>query len=143
MHNPWHYRNRANLGGKAYLTRYRGQPCSIVQAVGMAKSADGWNDLAKDLALPDMKVGAKWTTPPGIPATAGVVDFVVPGNHPGLLLNLTAPAPGSAFLGSCPMGEGTMLSVSLYLYGKDAKAVGDRERAAWQAWMGARYPMGG
>ncbi|NKB16627.1 MAG: hypothetical protein HC774_06880 [Sphingomonadales bacterium] len=59
-----------------------------------------------------------------------------------VILKLQRPAPGIAHLIGFPIGGPVHISVRFYLYGPEASAVAAEVEAAWQAWLGARFPTG-
>lgn len=74
------------------------------------------------------------------PRLAGVVERVVDKEHEELFIRLEEPTSGVAHLFPIPMGGQVCLSVRLYLYGAQARAVAARETPAWQAWINGLFP---
>ena len=60
-----------------------------------------------------------------------------------LLLRLDQPAPGVAHLFAMPMGGQVLLSVRLFLYGKQASAIAAQVEPAWQAWVNQHFSAPG
>jgi uncharacterized protein YndB with AHSA1/START domain len=52
-----------------------------------------------------------------------------------LVLLLTEPAPGTAFVAAEAHGDKARVSTWMYLYGPDAKAIATRDTPLWQQWL--------
>lgn len=117
---------------KLYLSRFKGQPCSIIQFMApMAGSeSEAWKKLAATLNLQGATAGQRWRSPSGTPQLGGIVEHT--GQHI-TLLQLDSPASGTAYLGVFNCGS-MMAAFSFYLYGAQAKAVAGREEPAWRQW---------
>jgi uncharacterized protein YndB with AHSA1/START domain len=125
---------------RVYLTHYPGQRCSPVQVTGAGEGPEArvWADFTAALGLAGAVVGERRTASgAGVPPLSGIVEQ---SEENMLRMRLDEPAPGSAVLGGCAWGGQVLVSVSLYLYGDEAPAVVDRDRAAWQAWMDGHFP---
>lgn len=129
---------------RAYLMHYRGMTCSAMQLVGFSSEAEGkaWEKLGGSLGLVKVSEGQKWSAPAGVPRMIGVVDSVGKGMHPNtVLLRLSEPAPGTAYIGAFSCGGMVQVCMSVYLYGDSAKSVVTRDETTWQKWIGERFPM--
>jgi uncharacterized protein YndB with AHSA1/START domain len=129
---------------RAYLTHYRGMTCSAMQLVGFSSEAEGaaWEKLGGSLKLMKVAEGQTWSAPGGVPRMAGVVDAVGKGMHPNtVLLRLTEPAPGTAYIGAFSCGGMVQVVMSVYFYGNSAKPAIARDEPTWQTWMGEKFPM--
>ncbi len=126
---------------RLYLTRFAGEPCSIVQVIGMAPMgiAETWNVVGGSLGLLGAAEGDRRITPAGTPALRGTVEAVHGGEHPFTLLFAEEPR-GAACFNLCPMGSQSMTAVSLYLYGAEAAATAAAIEPEWKAWMAAQFP---
>ena len=76
----------------------------------------------------------------GAPRLAGIVERVVDKESQELLLRLEEPTSGVAHFLPVVMGDQVCLSVRLYLYGVQARAVAAREAPAWQGWISELLP---
>jgi uncharacterized protein YndB with AHSA1/START domain len=129
---------------KHYLAHSAGQPSGFVQLMGGTNGpvASGWLAVTKALNFRDMKKGEKVrTSGEGVPALGGVVGSLGSEKHPGAVILLEQPCPGAAIVGVHDCGGPLMVSLSLYLYGANAKSVAEREQRNWQKWMETNFPM--
>jgi len=125
-----------------YLTHFRGMPCTstMVMAVAQGSEAEAWKTVTGPLALAGVREGQVWKAPPGVPPLGGTIEGVSERDHMrNVLMRLDAPTPGVASLGVFPAG-GTMVILSLYLYGDRAAAAVTRNQPLWQKWMSERFP---
>ena len=99
-----------------------------------------WNKLLGSLGLARLAEGQRVETAPGAPRLAGIVERVVDKEHEELFLRLEEPTAGVAHLFPIPMGGQVCLSVRLYFYGAQARAVAAREAPVWQAWINGLLP---
>ena len=127
---------------RIYLTHFRGQRATILQQMAPVAGtpADAWAKLTGPLALKGVNVGQRLVAPAGVPAFAGVVEYVSDSPY-GALLRLDQPAPGTAALGTIEFGDTVMATLTFYLYGDQAAATAARETPRWEAWMQERFPM--
>jgi uncharacterized protein YndB with AHSA1/START domain len=127
---------------KIYLAHFRGQPSEIIPLLAMSsenKSA-AWGRLLGSLGLARLVEGQRAETAPGAPRLAGIVERVVDKDNEELFLRLEEPASGVVHLFPIPMGGQVCLSVRLYLYGAQARAVVAREAPVWQTWINGLFP---
>ena len=126
----------------SYLTHFRGQPCTLIQlmAVAPGPKEKAWTEIAGPLGLEEATVGESVSSSGDAPRIAGVVEHEAPKAYPDLILRLEQPVPGIARLFTMPMGGQVFVSVSLYLYGDEARVVGAREEPVWQAWLARLFP---
>jgi len=127
---------------RLYLTHFRGMPCTptMVMAMAQGSEAEAWKAVTGPLRLAGVKEGQTWKAPPGVPPLGGTIEGVIENDHmPTVLVRLDAPTPGVASLGVFPAG-GTMVILSLYLYGDRAAAAITRDQPLWQKWLSERFP---
>jgi len=127
---------------KIYLAHFSGQPSEVILL--MAMSADSksavWERLLSSLGLARPAEGQRVETAAGAPRLAGIVERVVDKDEEELLIRLEQPTSGVAHFLPVMMGKQVCLSVRLYLYGSQGKAVAAREAPVWQAWIDALLP---
>ncbi|MGD9690157.1 MAG: SRPBCC domain-containing protein [Phycisphaerales bacterium] len=133
---------------RMYLSTLRetGGACSAMQFVSFSSESESatWEKLGGALGLLKVAEGQAWSMPgatPTLPRLSGVVDHCGRGSHKStVLVRLTSPAPGAAYIGAFSCGGMIMVYVSVYLYGEQAKAAVEREEPRWQAWMSEHFP---
>ncbi|MCB9849647.1 MAG: SRPBCC domain-containing protein [Phycisphaerales bacterium] len=126
------------------LAQFKGMPCSAMHFVAFSTKpeSDAWAEAGGALGLHGVAKGQTWTTPDGLPRMAGVVDTLGKGIHANtVLLQLEAPAPGTAYVGAFSCGGMVMVCMSVYLYGDKAQSAIERDQPTWQAWINERFPM--
>jgi uncharacterized protein YndB with AHSA1/START domain len=126
---------------RIYLTDFPGARCAPLTVSGDATGSldDGWEELTTALGIEGAEVGDEIATSGG-PRLAGTVERRAAGHHQReLLLRLSEPAPGTAFLLVFRYQERLHAEVRAYLFGADAAAVAARESARWQAWMDEQF----
>lgn len=127
---------------RIYLTHFRGQRSAMMQLMATATGSDAtaWATLTSALGMQGVRVGQRWTTPAGLPARSGVMEYVTEGPYDALL-RLDTPGPGVAGVGAFSFpGGNTMVAMSFYLYGDQAASAVAREEPQWQAWFKERFP---
>ena len=127
---------------KIYLAHFRGQPSEVIPLMAMSsenKSAV-WDKLLRSLGLAGLAEGQRVETAHGAPRLAGIVERVVDKEHEELFLRLEEPTSGVVHFFPVVMGGQVCLSVRLYLYGAQARAVAAREAPVWQAWINGLLP---
>ena len=124
------------------LEHFRGQPSAGVQLMAMAAGdvRAAWDALTGPLGLAGAAVGERRASGAEGPPIAGVVEAVLEGPHPYVLLLVDRPAAGAAYLGACPAGEQVYLAVNFYFYGAGAADAAAREEGVWKEWLSARFP---
>jgi hypothetical protein len=131
---------------RLHLTHFRGEPSSAIQLTGFGPEpkAKAWEALTGLLGLAGAAVGQRVETGSGAPSLAGLVERAGEEAYPEeLLLRLDQPAPGVAHLFALPLGGQVLLSIRLYLYGKQASAVDAQVEPLWQAWVNRHFPGAG
>lgn len=121
-----------------HLAHFRGRPATPMLPGGhWAGPRDkAWRTLLEGLELdPAIEVGDRIEVGGGAPSLAGTVVEVL-AHRVSLLLD--RPASGTAFLAAEGGDQGVEVSVWAYLYGDDAGAIADRDRAGWQQWLEAK-----
>jgi uncharacterized protein YndB with AHSA1/START domain len=92
---------------------------------------DGWRSYTHNLRLYLTHFAGR----PCAPVTvSGGGDY-----HRELLVRLSEPAPGTAFVLVYRYQDRTYPAIRAYLFGADAPAVAAREQPRWQAWMDERF----
>lgn len=123
-----------------HLSHHAGAAAETVDATGTGRGSldEAWAAATDALGLGDRIVPrARARVRGGAPSLAGRVAHA--GRHE-LVLRLDEPAPGYALVAVYDGGHGPLVNVHVWLYGADAAAVAERERAAWEAWMQEHFP---
>ena len=102
--------------------------------------AEAWESLTAAVGVKGVSVGQRWTSPAGVPAFGGVVEYYTESPNDALL-RLDKPGPGIAALGAFNCGGPSMVALSFYLYGDQAAETVARETPLWDAWFQERFPM--
>jgi uncharacterized protein YndB with AHSA1/START domain len=125
-----------------YLTHFRGQPSDVIALMAMSAESKSavWNKLLGSLGLARLAEGQRVETASGAPRLAGIVERVVDKEHEELFIRLEQPTSGVAHFLPVVMGKQVYLSIRLYLYGAQARAVAAREAPVWQAWIDGLLP---
>ena len=128
---------------RVYLAHFSGQRSAIMQVTTPIASteAEAWETLTEALGVKGVRVGQRWTTPPGVSPLGGVVELLTE-NPYDALLRLDEPGPGIAALGAVtyPGGQ-SVVGMNLYMYGDRAAEIVARETPRWEAWFQERFPM--
>jgi len=126
---------------RIYLTHFRGQRSALMQFVApvAGAEAEAWEKLTTALGVKGLSAGEHWTTPAGVPARSGVMEYVAQ-NPYDALLRLDQPGPGVAALGAFNCGGPSMVALNFYHYGDDAAETAARETPLWQAWIQEHFP---
>jgi uncharacterized protein YndB with AHSA1/START domain len=127
---------------KSYLVHFRGRRCTQVPLMTLtAKPKErAWTELTQSLGLAGANQGQSVKSSGDAPRLAAVVEHADQKAYPEMMLRLEQPAPGTAHLFAMPMGGQVCVSVRLYLYGNEARAVAAREEPLWQAWLDRLFP---
>jgi hypothetical protein len=126
-----------------YLAHFRGQRSENLHFVApvAGTEAEAWEALTSALGQKGLKVGQRFSAPPGVPALSGHAKYLSENPYDALLL-LEQPGPGVAALGTFHMGgDNSMVVLGFYLYGDDAPETAAREQPIWQNWFQERFPM--
>ena len=125
-----------------YLARFRGQPGELIALMAMSRESRSvvWTRLLGSLGLARLAEGQRVETAHGAPRLAGIVERVGDEERPELFVRLEQPTSGVAHLSPMAVGSQVCLSVRLYLYGTQARAVAAREAPVWQAWIDRLVP---
>jgi len=109
---------------RLYLTHFAGQRCSWIMVLGNAPEPQdrAWAKFAGALGLGDPAEGERAAaTAPGVPALAGVTEWVGRGEpHHGLMLRVDDPAPGLALVFVYEYRGLINTSLHAYLFGDEA-----------------------
>src|SRR5258705_5638604 len=127
---------------KIYLAHFRGQPSEVIPLMAMSQESKStvWDKLLRSLGFARLAEGQRVETAQGAPRLAGIVERVVDKEHEELLLRLEQPTSGTVHFLAVMMGGQVCLSVRLFLYGAQARAVAAREAPAWEAWINGLLP---
>jgi len=127
---------------KIYLAHFRGQPSEVIPLMAMSSESKSavWDKLLGSLGLARLAEGQRMETAHGAPRLAGIVERVVDKEYEELFLRLEEPTSGVVHFFPVVMGGQVCLSVRLYLYGAQARAVAAREAPVWQAWINELPP---
>src|SRR5207249_7947548 len=127
---------------KIYLAHFRGQPSEVIPLMAMTSESKSavWNKLLGSLGLERLAEGQRVESAQGAPRLAGIMERVIDKEHEELFLRLEEPTSGVAHFLPIVMGDQVCLSVRLYLYGAQARAVAAREAPVWQAWINRLLP---
>ena len=122
---------------KIYLTHFRGQASDLIPLMAMSSESKSavWKKLLGSLGFAHLTEGQRVETAHGAPRLTGIVERVVDKEHEELFVRLEEPTSGVAHFLPVVMGSQACLSVRLYLYGTQARAVVAREAPVWQAWI--------
>jgi uncharacterized protein YndB with AHSA1/START domain len=129
---------------RRYLSEFRGQPSATIQLMGAAAEPKeaAWRAFTSSLSFAGARAGDRVSAAAGVPQLGGVVERAgEPGWPEELLLELDAPAPGTAHLYAQPMGGQIYLTTRIFLYGDEAARAAAQTEPQWQAWMGEHFPM--
>ena len=148
--DDWDMQLEAAKGGLAsfleilrvYLTHFRGQRSTLMNKMVPAAGteAEAWEALTTALGMKGLTVGQRLTTPAGVPALSGVVEYVTHSPYDALL-RLDKPGPGIAALGATSFPGGpTMVAFNIYFYGDQAENTAAQETPHWEAWFQKRFP---
>jgi uncharacterized protein YndB with AHSA1/START domain len=126
---------------RIYLTHFRGQRSALMQFMApvAAPEAQAWEALTAAMGVKGLCVGQLWTTPVGVPAHGGVLEYLAQSPYDALL-RLDQPGPGVAALGAFNCGGPSMVALNFYLYGDQAAETAARETPLWQAWIQEHFP---
>jgi uncharacterized protein YndB with AHSA1/START domain len=127
---------------RIYHAHFSGQPSEVILLMAMSSESKSavWEQLLGSLGLARLAEGLRVETAGSAPRLAGIVERVVDQGDEELLLRLEEPTSGVAHFLPVTMGKQVCLSVRLYLYGSQGRAVAEREAPAWQAWIDALLP---
>ena len=129
---------------RIYLTHFRNQRSTALKWVAPAAGteAEAWEKAIAALGLKGVRVGQRWTSPAGVPAFGGVVEYYTERPYDALL-RLDQPGPGVAALGAFNCGGSNMVALGFYLYGDHSAETAAQESPRWGAWMQQHFPMPG
>ena len=121
---------------RIYLTHFRGQRSTVIKLMAPAAGteAEAWEALTAAVGLKGVSVGQRWTSPAGVPAFSGVVEYIAQSPYDALL-RVDKPGPGVAALGTINCGDPVMVALNFYLYGDQAAGTVARETPLWEAWF--------
>jgi hypothetical protein len=104
---------------RIYLTHFRGQRSTTMKwmAPAAGTEAEAWEALTAALGLKGVSAGQRWTSPAGVPASSGVVEYVTQSPYDALL-RVDKAGPGVAALGTINYGGPVMVALNFYLYGE-------------------------
>lgn len=121
---------------RLHLERFAGQECHpmLISGTAQGDQPEAYERTMALLGLPTAPAEGERIAVdrPAAPPLAGTVVWAGPQV---VLLEVDAPAPGTAFIAGEGGGEQTMVSVWIYLYGEHGAAAVARDEAAWRRWM--------
>lgn len=122
---------------RVYLAHFRGQPASIIRTMDQSAGPvnNAWSALTDALGITGLRKGARWTSPAGTPSLTGIVEQMDGHKQPYAAIRLDGPISGIASASAFAMGDCTMITMGIYLYGGEASAIAARDEPVWQAWM--------
>jgi uncharacterized protein YndB with AHSA1/START domain len=128
---------------RRYLQHFAGQPGALAQATTMTGEpfVKAWSTLTAGLLRSEPAVGQQvsMTLAPGV-TFAGKIERVDDlGHGHNLQVSLDTPCPGTMLVGAYACG-GTMVSMSVYLYGPHAEATAGTTKPHMESWLGKRFP---
>ena len=125
-----------------YLTHFRGQRSTVMKLMAPFAGTEGeaWDALTTAVGLKGVNVGQRWTSPAGVPAFGGVVEYFTESPYDALV-RIDKPGPGIAALGTFNCGGPSMVAMNFYLYGDQAAGTVAHETPLWEAWFQERFPM--
>jgi uncharacterized protein YndB with AHSA1/START domain len=120
---------------QARMARFRGEPAAVVRVIRSIdiSETEAWQALTRALGMKN--AGERLSPEPGVPLISGTVRRIGVRKHPEAVVDLDQPAPGIAIMSAYRWAEQGSVSMSLYLFGRHAAAVAERERPRWQEWM--------
>jgi len=128
---------------RRYLRHFAGQPSALVQVTAMSTEpfAKAWATLAAAMHRGEPKPGQRLSlaVTPAVTFAGGIerVDDLKNGRN--VEVALDQPVPGTLAAGAFDCG-GTMVQVSVYLYGSRAEQVANAARPQLQQWLTERFP---
>ncbi|WP_120005090.1 SRPBCC family protein [Nesterenkonia muleiensis] len=148
---------------RLYLEHFAGQTCSAFDLAAFSKSTppQTWATLAEAFSIDESSLRVE--SAPGAPKLSGVQQSTeitdpallrvretsplikatlegMDGTEPELLLRLERPAPGFAHLFIMPMGEQTMVSLRVFLFGDEGTEIASDLESTWNHWLTTRFP---
>ncbi len=141
-----------------YLAHFSGEPCSpaLVMAMSEASAPESWKRVRSGFQVDD-RSGRVRTLPPAPPLSGQVERLVIDdpdllrirttapqvaaalegmeGEDPELLLRIEDPSPGLAHLFVMAMGEQSLVSARIHLYGAAGAERIEEMREAWEGWL--------
>jgi hypothetical protein len=104
-----------------------------------APEAQAWESLITAMGVKGLSIGQPWTTPMGVPAHGGVLEYLAQSPYDDLL-RLDQLGPGVAALGAFNCAGPSMVALNFYLYGDQAAETAADEAPLWQAWIQEHFP---
>ena len=125
-----------------YLTHFRGLRSKLMKWMVPAQGteAEAWETLTTAMGLKGVRVGQRYTSPVGVPALSGVVEYVNQSPYD-ILLRLNKPGPAVAAFGAVNCGGPIMVGLNVYLYGDQTAETAAHQTPLWDAWFQKHFPM--
>ncbi|WP_149193116.1 SRPBCC family protein [Luteimonas suaedae] len=123
---------------RIYLAHFAGREAGMFGAMERVEASESqvWRRLTELFGTAGANSGDEITAPETPERLSGVVERIdQSARHRYQVLRLNAPEPGVALIGTYRWGESTHASVSLYLYGDDAKRKAAASEPKWRAWL--------
>ncbi|WP_407351203.1 SRPBCC family protein [Luteimonas sp. R10] len=123
---------------RVYLAHFAGREaatCGAMESVDASES-QVWRRLTELFGTAGADFGDGIVARETPERLSGVIERIEQSaKHRYQVLRLAAPGPGVALIGTYRWGESTHASVSLYLYGDDAKRKAAASEPKWRAWL--------
>ena len=116
------------------LRHFAGQRCAGIRVMGPVSGteAEAWNAVRRPLGLADAAEGHRTAARDArAPHFNGVVQRATPRD---IVVKLDEPSAGIGLFTVSTWDGRANVSVSLYLFGDDAKDVAEQQEAAWREW---------
>ena len=153
---------------RLYLTHFSGEACSAFDLAGFRSASPPQTWATFTAALEIDREAGRVSAREGTPELAGTIESLevtdpellaaretapqiraalegMEGEDPELLLTLERPAPGLMHVFSMAMGDQTMISVRVFLYGDEGVRSARPMKAAWREWLARDFspePLG-
>src|SRR5437879_13726268 len=127
---------------QSYLTHFRGLRSKLMKWMVPAQGteAEAWETLTTAMGLNGVRVGQRYTSPVGVPALSGMVEYVNQSPYD-ILLRLDKPGPAVAAFGAVNCGGPIMVGLNVYLYGDQTAETAAHQTPLWDAWFQKHFPM--
>ncbi len=126
-----------------YLAHFAGERAASFQLSGFSTEGKeaAWAQLLAGLGIESFEAGEPLASSGAAPSMQGVAQPQADPTYPEeLLVHLAAPAPGIAHLFALPMGDRTLVSVRLFLFGRGEARLDDAIESEWRAWLETVFP---
>ena len=121
-----------------YVERHADQPSGVVQAMGpiSGTKAEAFERLTTALGVTDLTKGATVRcTTDGAPSFTGEIEDILHGRTDRVMLRLTDPFPGTAWISAGPINGSLTAIATMYYYGEGAPEAAARDHAQLTDWL--------